>query len=129
MELNIQLFGGRGASSGGNIIQIKNATFTTAVSAYNESGNRQREDIEVKGVVFRHKGIDVGVFNTQQESYPDAYRPGRGGDKYVAVIRTKDKMNGLMIETGKTQKEAVEKSIKLIDERKKDILRAMGRRK
>ena len=126
MKLNIQLFGGRGANSGSRNTTPKKAAFTTAV--YNtEKG--VREDIEVNGVAFRHKGIDVGVFNTQQEAYPDTYRPGRGGDKYVAVVRTNNQTNGTMIETGKTQKEAVEKSIKLIDERKKDILRAMGRRR
>lgn len=125
MKLNIQLFGSRGAS-GSNVIKIKNATFTTAIRTYDENGNRQREDIQVKGVTFKYKTIDIGVFDRTQENYPDE-TVTRGANKYIAVIRTKNETNGLMITTGKTQKEAVQNSMELIDKRKKDILRAIGR--
>lgn len=112
--------GSRGSSSG-NVIKIKNDTFTTAIST-----NGKREDIKVEGVSYKYKSIGVGVFNRTQKNYPDETRT-RGADKYIAVIRTKNKTNGTMLTTGKTQKEAVQKSMKLIDDRKQDIIRAIGR--
>lgn len=119
MKLNIQFFGGRGANSG-NVIKIKKDTFTTATRIDNK-----REDIKVQGVSFKYKSIGVGVFNRTQKNYPDETRT-RGKDKFIAVIRTNNKANGTMLTTGKTQKEAVQKSMKLIDDRKQDIIRAIG---
>lgn len=127
MKINIQTFGGRGASSSSNT-EPKSATFTTAI--YNaDMGGRQ--DIEVKGVDFKYKSIDVGVFNTTQEAYasnnPSYF--GRGTDKYIAVVRTDNEANGTMLTRGKTRKEAIANAKDLIDKRRKDILRAMGRAK
>lgn len=126
MKLNLQLFGGRGASSGSRNTTPKKATFSTAV--YN-SEKGVREDIEVSGISYKYNGLEIGIYGKKQNADAEIRALGRGEDNYVAVIKTNDKNNGVMLETGKTRKEAIEKTNALIDKRKKDILRAMGRRK
>lgn len=125
MKLNIQYFGGRGATSSSDT-PPKKATFTTAIYNADRGG---RQNVEVNGVSYRYKGIEVGVYGRTQNESQDIRVPGRGGDNYVAVVLSNNDANGLMIETGKTRKEAIAKANDLIDRRKKEILRAMGRAK
>lgn len=127
IKLDIQMFGGRGSSSSNADTEPKSATFTTATRNMDEDG--RREDIEVKGVTFRYKTIDVGVFNSEQEAYAKnrPYLGRAGSSKYVAVVRTNNETNGAMITTGSTRKEAIANAKNIIDERKKQILKAIGR--
>ena len=124
MKLNIQLFGGRGAKSSNENGKAKKATFTIATYNIDKGG---KDNIKVNGVAYKYKGIDVGIYGKKQNSQSDIRTPGRGEDNYVAVVITNNEANGAMIESGKTKKEAIEKANKLIDKRKKDILRVIGR--
>ena len=124
IKLDIQLFGGRGASSSNINTTPKKATFLTAT--YN-ADKGARENIKVSGVSYKYKGLEIGIYGKKQNVNEAISTPGRGEDNYVAVIITNDKNNGLMLETGKTRKETTQKVNELIDKRKKDILKAMGR--
>ena len=126
MKLNIQLFGGRGAKSSNENKKEKKGTFTIATYNMSKGG---KDNTKVNGVVYKYKGIDVGVYGKKQNSQAEIRTLGRGEDNYVAVVITNNEANGAMIESGKTKKEAIEKANKLIDKRKKDILRAIGRKK
>ena len=118
--------GGRGSSSG-NVIKIKNDTFKTATYNYDEN---KRHDIEVKGVSFKYKSVSVGIFNSKQESYSNnnPYYNGRGTENFIAVVRTNNETNGTMLTKAKTQKEAVYNAMKLIDEKREQILKAIGKK-
>lgn len=106
------------------MVKLHKNVFTTAVKEFvDEHDNWKKKDVEVKGYFFTYKGIDVGVFNTNQENYTkyDVYKMCSG--EFVAVIICLGEANGLMIASGGTRKEAIEEAIKKIDDYKDLILK------
>ena len=120
MKLNIQLFGNIEVNSGSRNTAPKKATFLTAI--YNtEKGIR--ENVNVSGIIYKYNEIEIGIYGKKQNAKENITTSD--GNNYVAVVLTNNEASGTMIETGKTRKEAIEKTNNLIDKRKKDILRAI----
>ena len=117
MKFDIQLFGGRGVSS--SEIHTKKTSFTTAIGT-DASGKFERKQIPVNGIAFKYKTINVGIYNKSLQEIDNISTPGRGEAKYVAVVLTDNDVNGSMIATGKTRKEAIQNTKNIIDEKKKE---------